>query len=103
MPIAGRWSEGQPPSLLVSAERANLSDSTHRAIVLDGPRITRLQVMAESLPKFTGAFVLRLDPADEYLLDVAAQQAGVSVRRLATLPSGTGMQAQVIRQERNFV
>ena len=88
--------------MLVSAERAGMPGLPGNAVVLDGPRIARLQAMADSLPRFRAPFVLRLDPVDDHFLDVAAQQAGVSVQRLGALPGGLGIRARISRQQRNF-
>lgn len=88
--------------MLVSAERTHRFASCKQALVLDGPRIARLQMMADRLPQFADEFILRLDATDDHLLDVAAQQAGVSIKRGAALPHGLGIRAHVIPQQRNF-
>jgi hypothetical protein len=88
--------------MLVSAERAPLFSLGSQSVLLDGPRITRLQTMAATLPKVAGEIVLRLDATDESLLDVAAQQAGVSVKLGAAMPEGFGIRAHVTPLQRNF-
>ncbi len=88
--------------MLVSAERAPLLGSPSQALVLDGPRVERLQSMAESLSGLSGEIILRLDPVDDQLLDVAAQQARVSIRRGAAAPDGLGILAHVTPHKRNL-
>ncbi|MBN8830752.1 MAG: hypothetical protein J0G94_09025 [Sphingomonadales bacterium] len=95
IPAAFHWSGARAPNMLVSAERAPPFGLWSGAVLLDGPRIARLQAMAENLPRFSGEFVLRLDATDDSLLDVAAQQAGVHIRRGAALPDGLGIRAHI--------
>lgn len=90
------------PHLLISAERADASGYGAQALVLDGPRVERLQAMTDSLAKVSGDVILRLDPVDDHLLDIAAQQAGVSIRRGGSAPAGRGIVAQVSSQRRSF-
>lgn len=103
MPVVGfNWPDGPGLAMFVSAENASPFDLARQAIRLEGPRIARLQMMTESLPKLAGEIILRLDATDDHLLDVAAQQAGMSIRRGATLADGLGIHAHVIPQQRNF-
>jgi len=102
VPTFLRQSSGQPPNLLMSAERAPPFQLPSGAVVLGGPRIARLQAMAKSLSRSSGQIVLRLDGTDDSLLDVAAQQAGVSIRRGNALPNGLGILAHVTPLSRNF-
>jgi hypothetical protein len=92
----------QTPAILMSQERWFPATFWPNAVLLDGPRISRLQVMAEKLPMFVGEFVLRLDATDDSLLDVAAQLAGVHIRRGAALPDGLGIRARISSIARNF-
>jgi len=87
--------------MLVSAERAPLFGLGSQAVLLDGPRIARLEAMAAALPTVASEVVLRLDAADDFLLDVAAQQAGVTVTRRHE-PDRLGIRAHVALTERNF-
>ncbi len=102
VPAAFDWLGAHPPNMLLSAERAPPFPLSPGAVVLDGARIARLQLMADTLPRFAGEFVLRLDATDDSLLDVAAQQAGVHVRRGEALPDGLGLRAHVSLIGRNF-
>lgn len=88
--------------MLVSAERAPIFGLGSQAVLLEGPRIARLETMAAALTTVTGEIVLRLDATDDFLLDVAAQQAGVSVIRRKKLPDGLGIRAHVALTERSF-
>lgn len=97
-----RWSDERALTMFVSAERASHFNLATHAVLFDGPRIARMEAMVDSLPKFVGEILLRLDATDDHLLDVAAQQAGVSVKRGAVLPHGLGIRAHVIPQQRNF-
>ncbi len=103
IPAAGfNWPDRQGLAIFVSAEHASPFDLARRAIRLEGPRIARLQMMADSLPKLAGEIILRLDATDDHLLDVAAQQAGMSIRRGTALADGLGIHAHVVTQQRNF-
>jgi hypothetical protein len=102
LPTALYWSNSGSAKILVSAERAPLFSLGSDSVLLDGPRIARLQMMTTTLPKIAGDVVLRLDATDESLLDVAAQQAGVSVKLGAALPDGFGIRAHVTPIQRNF-
>lgn len=102
----GPYMAGMPDdarrAIFISVERAPLADLSPRALLLDGPRIARLQTMAASLPGAAGEVILRLDATDDELLDIAAQQAGVSIRRGAALPDGAGVRAAIIPHQRSF-
>lgn len=89
-------------AMFVSAERAPAFSLGSRAVLLEGPRIARLEKMATTLRNVTGEVILRLDPADEPLLDVAAQQAGVSVMNRVDPVDGIGRRADVVPTRRNF-
>lgn len=89
-------------AMFVSAERAPAFGLGSRAVLLEGPRIARLETMAATLRTLTGEVILRLDPADEPLLDVAAQQAGVSVMNRADTADGIGRRADIVPTRRNF-
>lgn len=89
-------------AMFVSAERAPAFSLGSRAVLLEGPRIARLETMATRLRNVTGEVILRLDPADELLLDVAAQQAGVSVMNRVDTADGIGRRANVVPVRRNF-
>lgn len=103
IPAAWRWAAmGETPTMLVSVERAPLFGLGSQAVLLNGPRITRLETMAAALSTVAGEVVLRLDAADDFLLDVAAQQAGVNVIRQNELPDGFGIRAHVALTERNI-
>lgn len=102
IPAARLWQAEGGIALFVSAEHAPLAGLPPRAVLLDGPRIERLQAMAASLPKVAANIVLRLDATDDHLLDIAAQMARVSVKRGAILPGGKGVSARIIPQERKF-
>jgi hypothetical protein len=88
--------------MLVSEERAPLFGVGSRAVLLEGPRIARLQAMTEALPRLHGEVVLRLDATDESLLDVAAQQAGVLISRQSGQPDDQGVRARVTPTGRKF-
>src|SRR5688572_9651981 len=90
------------PLAFISAERADNIGPLRQALVLEGPRIERLQIMADSLPKISGKVILRLDPVDDQLLDVAAQQMGVSVRRGVATADALGVVGHVVPQQRSF-
>ena len=90
------------PRMLVSAERTGGLSTRAHALILGGPRVERLQIMAGTLSALSGMVILRLDPVDDHLLDVAAQQAGASVRRGAAAPGGLGVVAHVTPLQRSF-
>lgn len=96
------WSGTQSTSMLVSAEHAARSGLSSRAVLLDGPRIERLRTMTASLSNGAGEIFLSLDPTDDHLLDIAAEQAGVSIRRGSALPDGKGIRAYVISHQRSL-
>lgn len=102
VPAALYWSNSASPAMLVSAERAPLFSLGSQSVLLEGPRIARLQTMVAALPKFSGEVVLRLDAADEPLLDVAAQQAGMSVKLGAAMPEDFGTRALITPIQRKF-
>lgn len=90
------------PDIIVSAELADSLGFEGRSLVLEGPRFDRLQVMAKNLARISGPIVLRLDPVDDHLIDVAAQQAGVSLRRTMGARDGLGTLAEVRPQQRRL-
>ncbi len=101
IPASMAWrNAAQGAELFVSAENLPLPGLPSDAQVLDGPLIERLRTMAANLPRSSSDVVLMLDPADDQLLDIAAQQAGVSVKRGAALNNGQGVSARIIPQER---
>jgi hypothetical protein len=103
IPAAWRWpGADHAPAMLVSAESAPAFDLGPQAVLLDGPRLARLEAMAAALPKVSGEVVLRLDATDDALLDVAAQLAGVNMTRRNELPDGLGIRAHVALAKRNF-
>lgn len=87
------------PGMIVSSERANGLTPRPRVLVLEGPRVERLQVMTESLAQTSGRVVLRLDPVDDQLIDIAAQQAGVRITRDPMGKQGSGTLADVRPQQ----
>lgn len=107
VPGAFRWPDKRTSfmfvsPLLVSAERASHSALPPQTLLFEGPRIARLQRMADRLPKLVGDIVLRLDATDDQLLDIAAQTAGVGIERRGGLPLDLGVRARVIPQQRTF-
>jgi hypothetical protein len=90
------------PRGFISAERADRFARIGHGVVLDGPRVERLRAMAEALGRVSGEIVLRLDPVDDHLFDIAAQQAGVSVKRGLAAPDGLGTLAYVTPQGRSL-
>lgn len=103
IPAVRHWQAGGDGAAhFVSAELAPRTGLPTRAVLLDGPRIERLQAMTEGLRKAAGTIVLRLDATDDHLLDIAAQMARVTVKRDAALPGGKGIAARIIPQERKF-
>ncbi|OJW71542.1 MAG: hypothetical protein BGO57_16800 [Sphingomonadales bacterium 63-6] len=102
VPAARLWQAGDGAALFVSAEHAPKAGLPARVVLLDGPRIERLQAMADGLRKASPNIVLRLDGTDDHLFDIAAQMARVTVKRGAALPGGKGVPARIIPQERKF-
>lgn len=102
VPIAGHLAQAGPTSMILSAERGLPFSLSAGSVVLEGERLARLQTMAKALAKAGNDVVLRLDATDDKLLDIAAQQAGVSVIRGEALPDGLGIRAQVTNFQRNF-
>jgi len=103
VPAAWHWADtANAPAMLVSAERAPLFRLGSQALLFDGPRLARLEAMAAALPKIAGEVVLRLDPVDDSLLDIAAQQSGMSVVRQHERANTPSIRAHVTPTRRTF-
>lgn len=87
--------------ILVSEDLATVGDTGPQTLLLVGPRIDRLQAMAAALRTLSGEVVLRLDAADDSLLDVAAQQAAVILARGKGMFDRFGTRANVALIQRN--
>lgn len=84
-----RSGDAHAQAMIASAEFAPRFGANASSLVLDGSRLDRLNLLSAKLSAMQGEVLLRLDGTDEYLLDIAAADAGLAVRRGAQISDGT--------------